>query len=120
MGRMTAPGAEQQRAVPLCDAGLIRAFDLLGKRWNGLILGALQRGPSGFADLRRGVGGITDSMLSDRLSELAAADLVARKVSDGRPPGVSYELTTAGQALLPILEQLGRWAAEHVPPRCRA
>lgn len=116
---MTAPQAEHPTAATMCDAGLIRAFELLGKRWNGLILGALQRGPSGFADLRRGVGGITDSMLSDRLSELAAADLVARNVSHGRPPSVSYVLTPAGQALLPILEQLSRWAAEHVPPRCR-
>ena len=52
-----------------CDGGVRRAFELLGKRWNGVIVGTLSAGPVGFADLRRGVGGITDSVLSDRLSE---------------------------------------------------
>ena len=50
-----------------CDGGIRRAFDFLGKRWNGVILGTLSGGPLGFAELRRGVGTITDSVLSDRL-----------------------------------------------------
>jgi hypothetical protein len=28
----------------VCDAGLTRAFELLGKRWNGVILGTLKTG----------------------------------------------------------------------------
>jgi DNA-binding HxlR family transcriptional regulator len=100
-----------------CDAGLVRAFDLLGKRWNGVILGALQNGPAGFADLRRSVGAITDSMLSDRLGELAAAGLIARTVTETRPPGVSYALTDAGSALVPILSQLAGWAGDHLAAR---
>jgi DNA-binding HxlR family transcriptional regulator len=100
-----------------CDSGLARAFDFLGKRWNGVILGTLSLGTAGFADIRRGVGGITDSVLSDRLTELAAAGLVVRSVSDSRPPSVSYELTPAGQALLPVLEQLASWANTNLPAR---
>jgi DNA-binding HxlR family transcriptional regulator len=100
-----------------CDEGLVRAFDFLGKRWNGVILGSLSSGPAGFAELRRGVGGITDSMLSDRLTELAAAGLVARSVTDSRPPSVSYALTPTGLALLPILSQLASWAATNLPAR---
>jgi len=100
-----------------CDVGLVRAFDLLGKRWNGIILGTLQSGPAGFADLRRGVGAITDSMLSDRLAELAEAGLIARTVTDTRPPGVSYALTAAGSALMPILQQLAGWAGDHLAAR---
>src|SRR5438876_3915010 len=100
-----------------CDEGLARAFDFLGKRWNGVILGSLSSGPAGFAELRRGVGGITDSMLSDRLTELAAAGLVARSVTDSRPPSVSYALTPTGLALLPILSQLASWAATNLPAR---
>jgi DNA-binding HxlR family transcriptional regulator len=100
-----------------CDTGLARAFDFLGKRWNGVILGTLSLGTAGFADIRRGVGGITDSVLSDRLSELTTAGLVLRSVSDSRPPGVSYELTPPGQALLPVLEQLAAWATVNLPAR---
>ena len=34
-----------------CDAALTRAFSFLGKRWNGVLLGALVQGPAGFAEL---------------------------------------------------------------------
>jgi len=99
----------------LCNTNVARAFDFLGKRWNGVILGALSRGPRGFADLRRGVGSITDSVLSDRLSELVRVGLIERTVTDTRPPGVTYSLSHKGTQLLPILDQLGAWAAEHMP-----
>jgi DNA-binding HxlR family transcriptional regulator len=29
---------------------------------------------------------------------------------------VSYELTESGQALMPALEQISRWAEDHLPP----
>ncbi len=93
-----------------CEAGLVRAFEFLGKRWNGVILGSLSVGPTGFAELRRAVGAISDSVLSDRLTELVEGGLVERTVTATRPPGVTYGLTAAGMALLPILNQLTTWA----------
>jgi DNA-binding HxlR family transcriptional regulator len=98
----------------ICDTALVAAFGLLGKRWNGIILGTLGSGPVGFAELRRGIGQITDSVLSDRLTELATAGLIERSVTDARPPGVSYGLTAQGRALIPILEQLARWAGANL------
>lgn len=97
-----------------CDAALFRAFGLLGKRWNGLIVSVLAEKPLGFADVRRSIGAISDSVLSDRLAELAEAGVIDRCVTDTRPPGVQYGLTPAGRALIPILEQAGTWAAEHL------
>jgi DNA-binding HxlR family transcriptional regulator len=103
----------------MCDRALSRAFDLLGKRWNGVILATLQGTPAGFSELRRAVGSITDSVLSDRLTELAEAGLVSRTVTDTRPPGVTYELTATGQALMPVLDKLATWAGENLPEnRC--
>src|SRR5579875_3071506 len=81
---------------PACDATLGQAFGLLGKRWNGLIVGVLSSGPTGFAELRRSVGPITDSVLSDRLGELTRARLV------------------------PILDQLAQWADDNLPARLSA
>ncbi len=102
-----------------CDAALSRAFEFLGKRWSGVILGTLQNGPSGFADLRRAVRGISDSVLSERLAELTAAGLVSRDVEAGPPLSVSYDLTLAGKALLPALQELTQWAVENLPAdRC--
>lgn len=101
------------------DAALVRAVDLLGKRWTGVVLGALSGAPIGFRALARAVEGISDSMLSDRLGALAKAGLVSRTVDEGPPLAVAYELTDAGRALLPALEQISRWAEEHLPSAAR-
>lgn len=98
------------------DAALSRAFELLGKRWTGVVLGTLSGGPTGFRALARAVEGISDSMLSDRLGALTNAGLVTRTVDEGPPVSVAYELTEPGRALLPALEQISRWAEEHLPP----
>jgi DNA-binding HxlR family transcriptional regulator len=100
--------------LPHCDAALSNAFSLLGKRWNGVIIGTLISGPAGFSDIRRALDGISDSVLSERLSGLAAAGIVNRNVDPGPPVGVSYELTAAGHALAPVLDQLMEWARSHL------
>jgi len=100
-----------------CDAALSRAFEFLGKRWNGVLLGTLIQGPAGFAELKRGLG-ISDSMLSDRLLELTRAGLVERSVDAGPPVAVSYALTDNGQAVLPALQALTTWAQENLTEQC--
>jgi DNA-binding HxlR family transcriptional regulator len=104
-----------RRSQPTCDAALARAFDFLGKRWNGVLLGVLVQGPAGFADLRRAVAGISDSVLSERLVELASAGLVQRTVESGPPVAVTYAVTDAGAALVPALEALASWAESNLP-----
>jgi DNA-binding HxlR family transcriptional regulator len=94
---------------------LMRAFELLGTRWTGVVLGTLSGGPAGFAALARAVEGISDSMLSDRLGALTRAGLVTRTVSEGPPVSVAYDLTEAGRALLPTLEQISLWAERYLP-----
>ena len=108
------PGSEECASA---DAALVRAFDLLGKRWTGVVLGTLRGGPAGFRALARAVEGISDSMLSERLGELVDAGLVTRTVGDGPPLSVTYRLTEAGRALLPALEQITRWSRKHLTQR---
>jgi DNA-binding HxlR family transcriptional regulator len=107
------PSAHTEKA---CGGSIKRAFDFLGKRWNGVILGTLMNGAAGFAELRRAIDGISDSVLSDRLTELADANLVRRTVEPGPPVSVTYELTDAGQALLPALNALSTWAEDNLTP----
>lgn len=79
-----------------------------------MLLGTLLHGPAGFAELRRALAGISDSVLSERLTELTVAGLVTRTVSEGPPVSVSYALTPAGQELLPALEALASWAERNL------
>jgi len=97
------------------NAALARAFEFLGKRWNGVVLGTLREGPAGFRELSRAIGGISDSVLSDRLSDLAGAGLIVRTVDEGPPLAVSYALTDRGNALIPALAEISLWAQEHLP-----
>lgn len=72
--------------IALCtepESALQRVFLLLGKRWTGVVIAALMSGPGHFAELKRAVPGISERMLSDRLSELVHAGLVTRHVQEG-------------------------------------
>jgi DNA-binding HxlR family transcriptional regulator len=91
-------------------------FELLGKRWNGLILSMLIAGPARFSEIARSVPGVSERMLSNRLSELIDAQLVERQVLEGPPVGVQYQVTPKGAALRPALEELQRWAEAHLVP----
>ncbi len=103
--------ADQVEPPHHCDAALARAFGFLGKRWNGVILGTLVNGEVGFSELKRRVGGISDSVLSDRLSELQGVGLIVRTVQPGPPVSVTYALSASGNALMPAMFALGEWAS---------
>ncbi|WP_237536353.1 helix-turn-helix domain-containing protein [Streptomyces sp. SID5785] len=93
---------------------MTRVFALLGKRWTGLVVAVLMQGPVHFSDLRRAIPGISERMLSDRLTELGAAGLVVREVDAGPPLRVAYRLTDAGLALDPALRELGAWSEKYL------
>jgi DNA-binding HxlR family transcriptional regulator len=93
---------------------LSQVMTLLGKRWTGVVWSTLLQGPVYFSDLKRGIPGISDRILNERLVELAGLGLVTRTVLDGRPVRVRYELTDHGAAIRPALDELTRWAEEHL------
>jgi len=103
------------QASQACDGALVRAFQILGKRWSGVILGTLANGSLGFAELRRQVIGISDSVLAERLVELHTAGLVERDVQPGPPVSVTYGLSEGGAALVPALHALSAWALGNLP-----
>jgi DNA-binding HxlR family transcriptional regulator len=113
----TAPKPRRHAVPEACERGnvaLARAFDFLGKRWNAMVLGTLSTGPAGFREIARATGGISDSVLSDRLADLARAGLIVRTVEEGPPLAVSYALTDRAKALIPALEQITLWSQEHL------
>lgn len=112
---MAEPGSHDAGPCQKVDDGMTRVFTLLGKRWTGLVVAVLMQHPVHFAELRRAIPGISERMLSDRLTELAVAGLVVREVSEGPPLRVAYRLTEVGAALEPALKELGAWAETYLP-----
>jgi DNA-binding HxlR family transcriptional regulator len=115
---VAAEDVSAQQCGPAAEH-LARAFGFLGKRWTAMILGHLSHGPAGFRDLSRGIGGISDSVLSERLAGLAAGGLITREVCDGPPVTVAYRLTERGRALMPALDLIAQWARDNLPPDAR-
>jgi DNA-binding HxlR family transcriptional regulator len=93
------------------------AVELIGRRWNGVILHELLGGPRRFSQLRAGIPEITDAMLSLRLKDLEAARIVVRDVSASRPGEVRYALDRAGCSLAPVLDAIAQWGEEWVATR---
>ena len=92
--------------------GIARALDVVGERWALLVARELIFGPKRFVQLRDGLHGVSPNVLSQRLRDLEEAGIVRRGVLDP-PAGVAiYELTARGQALEPVLLELGRWGTQ--------
>jgi DNA-binding HxlR family transcriptional regulator len=90
------------------------AIQLLGKRWTGLILDSLMDGPRRFCELTATVEGLSDRVLSDRLRELEAEDIVERVVYPQIPVRVEYSLTEKGRDLRPVVQAIHEWAQEWI------
>ncbi|HEX2702420.1 MAG TPA: helix-turn-helix domain-containing protein [Solirubrobacteraceae bacterium] len=97
--------------TPSCCPLYHRAVELIGRRWTGAIIEILIQGGSlRFSQIASAVTDLSDRMLSDRLKELEAWDLVQRTVHPGPPVRVEYALTPKGRELTPALAELKQWA----------
>lgn len=89
-----------------------KALDVVGDRWVLLIVRELMTsGPSRYTDLMKGLPGIATNLLADRLKEMEKAGVIR---SWAAPPPVAttlFSLTERGEALRPLLEELGRWGS---------
>lgn len=96
------------------SCGLDAAVDVIGGKWKALILWELHTGVRRFGELRRGLDGISEKMLTQHLREMEADGLVHREVYREVPPKVEYSLTGFGESLNRALEPLGDWGEEHL------
>ncbi len=103
------PAEEKRRYDDAC--GTAHALELIGERWALLVLRELMLGARRFSELRADLPGISANVLTQRLGDLEARGLVARK---RLPPPANvqvYEATEWGLEAEPIVQALGRWAA---------
>ena len=90
------------------------AFELLGKRWIGMIIKVLFEGACRFKDINAQIPNISQKVLTDRLKELEENGIVSREVLDEKPVKVLYSLTKKGRELEPVMEAVQGWAVKWV------
>ncbi|WP_229053467.1 helix-turn-helix domain-containing protein [Aeromicrobium sp. Leaf350] len=95
--------------------GIARALDVVGERWALLVVRELLLGPKRFADLHRGLPGMSQNVLTQRLRELEDSGVLVRRRALPPAAGLIYELTESGRALEPVLLALGRWGSPRPP-----
>ena len=91
------------------------ALDVVGERWNLLIIRELLPGPRRFKDLIEGLPGISTNLLSERLKDLEQEGILCRRVLPPPAGSTVYALTAAGQALEAAVLELGRWGSRRLP-----
>ncbi|WP_033325533.1 winged helix-turn-helix transcriptional regulator [Streptomyces yerevanensis] len=95
--------------------GIDAAMDVVAGKWKSLILWELHHhGTRRFAELRRGLPGVSEKMLVQHLREMEEDGLVHREVYREVPPKVEYSLTEHGISLNAALAPLGSWGTERM------
>jgi DNA-binding HxlR family transcriptional regulator len=90
-----------------------RAVGMINGRWKLEILWLLNHGTRRFGELKRGLPGITQHMLTAQLRALERDGLIKRTIFAEVPPRVEYENTDAARRLRPIFVEIVKWAEEH-------
>ncbi|WP_423191709.1 winged helix-turn-helix transcriptional regulator [Caldifermentibacillus hisashii] len=90
-----------------------KAFEIIGKRWTGLIIYQLMNGPMRFCEIESSIP-ISGRLLSERLKDLEKLGIVSRQVFPEVPVRVEYSLTEKGLALNPVMKELQTWALQYI------
>lgn len=111
---MSPSPSEPSTALPAADTGGCLAtrqiLDRIGDKWTLYIVALLARGPRRFNELKRGIDGISQRMLTLTLRGLERDGLVTRTLYPTIPPRVDYALTDLGHTLLTPVMALVNWA----------
>ena len=86
------------------------AFELLGKRWTGLIIRTLLSGRNRFSDIEESIPNMSARMLTERFKELEKEGIILRKVYPETPVRIEYELTEKGRDLQSAMDEIQKWA----------
>ncbi len=100
---------------PRSGCPIATTLDIVGDRWTLVILRDLLTGKSRFSQFLTSPEKITTNILTDRLAAMEGADLVAKSAYQQNPRRYAYALTRKGEALLPVLQEMCRWANAHIP-----
>jgi len=90
-----------------------KAMEIISKRWVGLILFELMKGPKRFSEMETNLP-VSGRLLSERLKLLEKEAIVARTVYSEYPVRIEYSLTDKGKSLEPVIHELQSWAEEWI------
>lgn len=101
----------KDEVLPQCPVAT--TVSLIGNKWKLLIIRNLLMGKARFKDLKNGIEGISQKVLTDNLRSMEEDGLIIRKSYPEIPPRVEYELSELGNSLRPIIKSMEVWGNEY-------
>ncbi len=86
---------------------------LIGNKWKLLIMRNLLSGTQRFGELRKGITGISQKVLTENLRSMEADGLVIRTVFAEVPPRVEYRLSELAESMHPIFKAMEVWGTRY-------
>ena len=93
--------------LPECPVAT--TVQLIGSKWKLLILRNLLVRPWRFNELRKGLEGISQKVLTDSLRSMEEDGIITRTVYPEVPPRVEYALSELGESMRPIIKAMETW-----------
>ncbi len=90
----------------LPDCPVATTVQLIGSKWKLLILRNLMVRPWRFNELRKGLDGISQKVLTDSLRSMEEDGIITRTVFPEVPPRVEYALSDLGESMRPIIKAM--------------
>jgi DNA-binding HxlR family transcriptional regulator len=90
-----------------------KACEVLEPRWTLLLLCEMWSGSSRFNEIRRGVPGMSPTLMSRRLREMELKGLIKRS-ENTKTGDINYTTTKIADELEPVVHALGEWAHRNI------
>lgn len=105
---------------PTTDALVRDMIKRIADKWTWLVLELLADGELRFSQIRSGIEGVSQKVLTHTLRQLERDGLVSRRVTPTVPPRVDYRLTPLGASLAEAFCSVWLWAEKNQPKVARA
>lgn len=89
-------------------------INLISNKWKVLIIRELLSGTKRFGELRRGIGEISQKVLTENLRSMESDGIVDRMEYDETPPRVEYRLSELGDSMKPVIEAMQNWGINYL------
>ncbi len=89
-------------------------IEILGSKWNILIIWHLRNNALRFTDLQKKMHGVNSNTLTSHLRELQHLKIISRVMYPEIPPRVEYSLTEHGKTIFPVFDALFVWGKHYL------
>ena len=100
-----------KKDMPACPVAT--TVEVIGSKWKLLILRDILQGPKRFGELKHGLQGISQKMLTQSLREMERDGVLIRTKYPTVPPQVEYSLSELGETMRPVIAEMEKWGASY-------